>query len=55
MLRNKYTDISVQKGEIPGFSSYVEHTDPNPNPNPNTKLESITKTWADAYAYGTTN
>jgi len=26
MLRNKYTDTSVQKGEIPGFSSYVEHT-----------------------------
>ena len=26
MLRNKYTDTSVQKGEIPGISSYVEHT-----------------------------
>jgi len=26
MLRNKYTDTSVQKGDIPGFSSYVDHT-----------------------------
>jgi len=26
MLRNKYTDTYVQKGEIPGFSSYIEHT-----------------------------
>ena len=26
MLGNKYTDISVQKGDIPGFSSYVEYT-----------------------------
>ena len=26
MLRNKCTDTSVQKREIPGFSSYVEHT-----------------------------
>jgi len=26
MLINKYTDTSVQKGEIPGFSNYFEHT-----------------------------
>ena len=26
MLINKYTDTSVQKEEIPGFSNYFEHT-----------------------------
>jgi len=42
MLRNKYTDTSVQKGEIPEFSM---SSTPVQWPNYYTKLESTTKTW----------
>jgi len=42
MLRNKYTDTSVQKEEIPGFSM---SSTPVQWPNYSTKLESTTTTW----------
>jgi len=57
MLINKYTDISVQKGEHPGFSDYFEHT------RAITKLlhkarinhKYLTVVWLDlANAYGST-
>ena len=55
MLRNKYTDTSVQKGEIPGFSSYVEHTSALTQLLHEARInhKDLTVVWLDqAHAYG---
>ena len=55
MLRNKYTDTSVQKGEIPGISSYVEHTSALTHllNKARTSHKNLTLVWLDlANAYG---
>ena len=55
MLRNKYADTSVQMGEIPGFSSYMEHTSALTQLLQEARINhnDLTVVWLDlAYAYG---
>jgi len=55
MLINKYTDTSAQKGEIPGFSNYFEHTSAMTKLLHEAKInhKDLTVVWLDlANAYG---